>query len=78
MPDQSSNIPSGIVYSAIGAKSLRIAKASNNPESFSTAVKPFVTRMSRQKVSVGKKQLYSKVDFNNVCQSKLEPLNLVS
>ena len=78
MPDQSSSIPSGIVYSAIGAKSLRIARACNSPESFSTAIKPFIARMSRQKVSVGKKQLYSKVDFNNVCQSEQEPLNLVS
>ena len=36
--DKSSNIPSSKVYSAIGAKSLRTARASNNPESFSTAV----------------------------------------
>ena len=32
MPDKSSNVPSGIVYSAIGTESLRIARASNNPE----------------------------------------------
>ena len=72
MPDQSSSIPSGIVYSAIGAKSLRIARACNSPESLSTAIKPFIARMSK------KNQLYSKVDFNNVCQSEQEPLNLVS
>ena len=36
MPDKSSNVPSSIVYSAIGAESLRIARTSNNPESFST------------------------------------------
>ena len=36
MPDKSSNVPSSIVCSAIGAESLRIARASNNPESFST------------------------------------------
>ena len=35
LPDKSSNIPSSVVYSAIGAESLRIARASNNPESFS-------------------------------------------
>ena len=39
MPDKSSNVPSGIVYSAIGAESLKISGASNNPESFSTAIK---------------------------------------
>ena len=48
MPDKSSNAPSSIVYSAIGAESLRIARASNNPESFSTAIKPLIARMSRQ------------------------------
>ena len=31
MPGKSSNIPYGIVYSAIGAESLRIARANNNP-----------------------------------------------
>ena len=38
MPDKSSNVPASIVYSAIVAESLRIARASNNPESFSTTV----------------------------------------
>ena len=47
MQDKSSNVPSSIVYSAIGAESLRIARASNNPESFSTAIKPLITRMNR-------------------------------
>ena len=32
MSDNLSNVPSSIVYSAIGAESLRIARASNNPE----------------------------------------------
>ena len=31
MPDKSSNVPSSIVYSAIDAESLRIARASNRP-----------------------------------------------
>ena len=48
MPDKSSNVASSIVYSAIGAESLRIARASNNVESFSTAIKPLIARMSRQ------------------------------
>ena len=85
MPDKSSNVPSSIVYSAIGSESLRIAKASNNPESFSTAIKPLIAHMSRQGVSIGKinssilKFLNKHLsDFNNVCQSKKELLNLIS
>ena len=77
MPDKSSNVPSSTVYSAIGAESLRIARASNNPESFSTAIKPLIAHMSRQGVSIGKinssiLKLFNKhhSDFNNVCQSK--------
>ena len=85
MSNKSSNIPSSIVYSAIGAESLRIPRASNNPESFSTAIKPFIARMSRQWVSIGKinsciLKIFNKhqVDFNDVCQSKQELLNLVT
>ena len=85
MPDKSSNVPSSIVYSAIGTESLRIARASNNPESFSTAIKPLIARMSRQGVSIGKinssiLKFFNKhhSDFNNVCQSKQELLNLIS
>ena len=59
MPDKSSNAPSTIVYSAIGAESLRIDRASNNPESFSTAIKPLIARMSRQGASIGK--IYSSI-----------------
>lgn len=40
------------VYSAFGAKSARTARASNDPDRFSTTVTPLVTRMSRQKVSI--------------------------
>ena len=85
MPDKSSNVPSRIVYSAIGAESLRIARASNNPESFSTAIKPLIAHMSRQGVSIGKinsasLKFFNKFhsDFNNVCQSKQELLDLMS
>ena len=39
IPDKSSNVPSSIVYSAISAESLVIARASNNSESFSAAIK---------------------------------------
>ena len=48
MPDKSSNIPSSIVCSAIGAESLRIARASNNPELISTAIKLLIARISQQ------------------------------
>ena len=54
MPGKSSNVPSGIVYSAIGAESLRTARASNIPESFSTAIKALISRMSSQGISIGK------------------------
>ena len=85
MPEKSSNVPSSIVYSAIGAESLRIAKASNNPESFSTAIKPLIARMSMQGESIGKinssvLKIFNKhhSDFKNVCQNKQELLNLIS
>ena len=82
--DKSSNVPSNIVYSDIGAESLRIARASNNPESLSTAIKPFIVRMSRQGVPIGKINSSILKVFNkhhsdfNVCQSKQELLNLIS
>ena len=84
MPDKSSNVPSSIAYFAIVAESLRNARASNNPEPFSTATKPLIAHMSRQGVSIGK--INSSIlkffnehhsDFNNVCQSKQELLNLI-
>ena len=61
IPDKWSNIPSKIVYSAIGSESFGIARASNNPESSSTAIKPFIARISRQGVSIENKQLYKVV-----------------
>ena len=85
MPDKSSNVPSSIVYSAIDAESLRTARASNNPESFSTAIKPVIARMSRHGVSIGKinssiLKFFTKhhSNFNNVCQNKQELLNVIS
>ena len=85
MPDKSSNIPSSIFYSAIAAELLRIVISSNNPESFSTTIKPLIARMSRQGLSIGKinssiLKFFNKhhSDFNNVCQSKQELLNLIS
>ena len=84
MPDKSSNIASSIVYSAIGVELLRTARASNNSESFSTAIRSLIACLSRQGVSIGKKngcilKFFKKhqVDLN-VCQSKQQLLNLVS
>ena len=69
MSVKSSNVPSSKVYSAIGAESFRTARASNNLESFSAAVKP-IARM-RQGVSTGKSNSFilkffknHQVDFN--------------
>ena len=73
------------VYSAIGAESLRIARASNNPESFSTAIKPIIARMRRQGVSIGRINRFILKFFNeyqadfHVCQSKqLAKFNLLN
>ena len=54
IPDKSSNVPFSTVYAVIGSESLRIAREINNPESFSTAMKPLIARMSRQRVSIEK------------------------
>ena len=52
MPDRSSNISFIIFYSAIGAESLRIARASDNPDLFSLKTKPLTTCMNSQWVSI--------------------------
>ena len=84
MPDKSSNVPSSIVYSVIGAEWLRIGRASNNPESFPTSIKPLIARIIRQGASIGKINSSILKFFNkhhsdfNVCQSKQELLNLIS
>ena len=57
-----------LVYPTIGADSLRIAGVSNSPESFSTATKPLITRMSRQGISIRKIQSYSKLFLATVTQ----------
>jgi len=48
MPDKASNMPSKIFYSSIDAEILRIARASNNSNSFFSSVKPLITRMCKQ------------------------------
>ena len=79
MPENPSNVPSSTVYSAISAESFRIVRAINNPESFSTTIKPLIAHMSRQGVSIILKTFNkNQGDFNNVYQSKQELLHLVS
>ena len=52
MPDMSMNVPSNIVYSAIGAESWRIAR--HNPYLFSSVIKPLVICMSREEFFIKK------------------------
>ena len=84
MPEKSSNLPSSTVYSAIVAELLRIARASNNTEPFSTAFKPLIDLMNSQLVSIykinGVLNFLNKHqgDFSNVHQSKQELPHLVS
>ena len=54
VPEKSSNTLSDIVYSAVVAKSIIIATASNNPNSFLTTLKPFFYLVIRQEVSIEK------------------------
>ena len=85
MPDKSSNVPSSAVYSTTGAESLRIVEARSDPESFSTAIKPLIACMRRQKVSIAKinsviLKFFNKHErnYNDVCQRKKELLHLDS
>ena len=59
-----SNVPSNIVYSVIGADSLRITRRSNNPNSFSASIKLLFTRMSRQETFIYKKNIVILEFFN--------------
>ena len=48
MPYKSSNLPSNMFYSAIGANTLCIAKANNNHDSFYSSVKQLILRIIKQ------------------------------
>ena len=79
--EKSRNVLSNI----FNAESLSISRASNNPVSFPTAIKPLVTRLSRQQVSIERinsiivyRSNKHQRDVNNACKSKQELLNLVS
>ena len=79
MPDKSSNALSDIAYCTIGVKSLRTARANNNPDSFSTATNSLNISMSRERVPIEKKKstLNKYQEDFDVCKSKQERLDLV-
>ena len=84
MLDKLTNKLSDRVYSATGAESWGIPRASNNPKSFYTAFKPLIAHMNKQGASLKKinsfvLKIFNKhqVDCNDVCQSKQILLNLV-
>ena len=83
IPDNSTNVPSIKVYLQLELNILRIASASNNPHSFSTAIKPIVTNMSRQGFALKIKIVFLKNfgkhqgDFN-VCKRKHRQVDLAS
>ena len=84
MPYKSSNIPSNIFYSSICAETLRIARASNNSNSFSSSIKPLVTRMLKQgaykeKLSNTLCKFFNKHqnDFHYVAKTAQELLTLI-
>lgn len=75
--DESSNVPSGTVYSVIAAKLFGVARVSSSLISFSTAIFLRIASMSRHGVSIEKInsvliKCFKKHqgDFNNVYQSK--------
>ena len=77
LPDESSNVPSGTVYSVIGAKLVGVARVSSNLISFSTAILLRIASTSRHGVSIEKInsvliKCFKKHqgEFNNVYQSK--------
>ena len=77
LPDELSNVPSGTVYSVIGAKLVGVARVSSNLISFSTAILLRIASTSRHGVSIEKInsvliKCFKKHqgEFNNVYQSK--------
>ena len=68
MPYLSSNIPSNIFYASIGAETLRIARASNYPNSFFSSIKPLFDRMCKQGAKTEKlKNILAKFFKNHTC-----------
>ena len=79
-----SNIASNIIYFAIFAALLMVARASNKPKLFSTAIKLFITLIIRHLLSYKKINSVTLKRFNrnqgyfdNLCKTKQERLGLV-
>ena len=84
MPYKSSNLPSNIFYSAIGAEALRIARASNNSDSFHLSLKPLINRMLKQgahkdKISKVLKKFFNRHEpyFIDIVKNSEEFLSLI-
>ena len=84
MPFKSSNLPSNMFYSAIGAEILRIAKACNNVDAFLSSVKPLLCRMLKQgannrRLSNVVRKFYNRhqVYFENIVVNVQELLSLI-
>ena len=76
MPYASSNMPSTIFYSSLGAEILRIARATSNVESFTESSQNLIIRMVKQGAVISKVQAVLKKffgrhqqDFIHICNS---------
>ncbi len=84
MPYASSNMPSTIFYSSLGAEILRIARATSNVESFTVSSKSLIVRMVKQgavmsKVHAVLKKFFGRhqQDFLHICNSGNELCDLL-
>ena len=84
MPYASSNMPSTIFYSSLGAEILRIARATSNVESFTESSKNLIIRMVKQGAVISKVQAVLKKffgrhqqDFLHICNSGNDLSNLL-
>ena len=84
MPHKSSNIPSNMFYSSVGAETLRIARAINSANPFFNSVKPLQSRMLNK--GAEKQILFNvlckfynrhQVHFNNIAIKSPELLSLI-
>ena len=76
MPYASSNMPSTIFYSSLGAEILRIARATSNVESFTESSKNLIMRMVMQGAVISKVQAVLKKFFGRHQQDCIHICNL--
>ena len=84
MPYASSNMPSNIFYSSLGAEVLLIARATSNVKSFTESSKNLIIRTVKQGAVVSKVQAVLKKffgrhqqDFLHICNSGNDLSNLL-